>query len=144
MVWFGFLSVFFVTSLTTGAADRDIMFLVVPIVLAVFGYWLMRKLIWDLADEVYDCGDFLLVKMHGEEERVQLANVMNVDSSMFTNPPRITLKLASRSRFGDEVAFSPVSGRKLNPFARNAVAEDLIVRAGRARSQRAALHQNAT
>ena len=136
-VWFGFLAVFFVTSLATGAVDRDIMFLVVPVVLAVFGYALMKKVIWDLADEVYDCGDFLLVRMRGEEERVQLTNVTNVNSSTFTNPPRITLRLASPSRFGGEVTFSPISGRKLNPFTKNAIAEDLIVRVDLARSRRA-------
>ena len=103
----------------------------------VFGYFLMKKLVWDLVDEVYDCGDFLLVKNRDEEERIALSNIMNVNASTYINPPRITLRLVNPSKFGSEVAFSPITGFKLNPFAKNAVAEDLIVRVYQARSKRA-------
>ena len=33
-----------------------------PVVLVPVLYIVMRKLVWDLADEVYDAGDYLLVK----------------------------------------------------------------------------------
>jgi hypothetical protein len=59
--------------------------------------------------------------------------VINVSASMFVNPPRITLQLAQPGRFGDEVAFSPRTRTRLNPFARNEIAEDLIQRVDRAR-----------
>ena len=134
--WFGFLAIFFVVSLTSGAADRDPMFLIVPVVMAVIGYFAMKKFAWILVDEVYDCGDFLLVRNRGDEDRIPLANVMNVDPSTFVNPPRITLRLASPSKWGMHVVFSPVRSAALNPFARNAVAQDLIVRVERARGSR--------
>jgi hypothetical protein len=105
--------------------------------MAVFGHFLMKKLVWDLVDEVYDCGDFLLVKNRDDEERIALSNIMNVNASTYINPPRITLRLVNPSKFGSEVAFSPITGFKLNPFAKNAVAEDLIVRVYQARSKRA-------
>ena len=132
-LWFGFLAIFLVISLESGAADHDVMFFVVPVLLAVFGYFLMKKLIWDLADEVYDCGDFLLVRNGGDEDRIALANVMNVSPSTFTNPPRITLRLVNPSKWGTEIAFSPATEFTLNPFARNPLADDLIVRVDRAR-----------
>lgn len=135
--WFGFLAIFFIASLASGAADRDPMFLIVPVVMAIIGYAVMRKLVWNLADEVYDCGDSLLFRNRGEEDRISLANVMNVSPSTFVNPPRITLRLASPSKWGTEVVFSPIRSRVLNPFARNAIAEDLIVRVDRARKSRA-------
>jgi hypothetical protein len=98
---------------------------------------LYPKLIWGLADEVYDGGDYLLVKRGRIEERIALSDIMNVNSSTMVNPPRITLRLARRSKFGDEITFSPVRPMTLNPFARNAIAEDLIVRVDAARMKRA-------
>jgi hypothetical protein len=110
---------------------------VVPLFMAAFGFFLMKKLVWDLVDEVYDCGDFLLIRNRGEEDKVSLSNVMNVNASTHMNPPRITLRLVSPGKFGTEIPFSPLTGFTLNPFAKNKVAEDLIVRVDQARSKRA-------
>jgi hypothetical protein len=64
-----------------------------------------------------------------------LSNIMNVSSSTFMNPPRVTLKLVRPSKFGREIAFSPASKFTLNPFAKNEIAEDLMDRAYRARTR---------
>ena len=134
--WFAFLAIFVIVSLVSGAADTDVMFLLVPALMAVIGYFVMKKFVWILADEVYDCGDFLLVRNRGEEDRIPLASVVNVNPSTFTNPPKITLRLASPGKWGSEVVFSPIRNATLNPFARNAVAADLIARVDRARGGR--------
>ena len=132
--WFGVLAIFVVSSLVSGAAHHDSMFVIVPVLMAILGYVLMKKLVWHLADEVYDCGDFLLIRNRGEEDRITLADVMNVSASMFTNPPRITLRLAHPSKWGPEIAFIPIKGNVVwNPFRKNAIAEDLTVRVDRAR-----------
>lgn len=111
------------------------MSLVVPFFMAVAGYVVMKKLIWDLADVVYDCGDYLIVRNRGQEDVVQLSNVMNVSATTYVNPPRITLRLVTPGRFGNEIAFSPETKFTLNPFAKNPIAEDLIVRAYEARTR---------
>jgi hypothetical protein len=49
------------------------------------------------------------------------------------NPPRITLKLARPGRFGDEVVFLPQKPFSFNVFAKNPIAEDLILRVDAAR-----------
>ena len=131
--WFGFLAIFFVMSVVSGAAHRDAMFVLVPVLVAAVGYVLMKKFVLVLVDEVYDCGDFLLVRNRGEEDRILLTNVMNVTPSTFMNPPQITLRLASPGKWGTEVVFSPIRSFTLIPFARNAIAEDVIVRVDRAR-----------
>jgi hypothetical protein len=136
--WFGFLTIFVVTTLLGGAVEKDFMFLVGPCTMAVFGFVLFRKLIWDLADEAYDGGDFLVVRFSSEEENVPLWNIMNVSASTNMNPPRITLRLVQPGKFGSELAFSPTMSFTLNPFAKSGVAEDLIVRVDKARSRRAA------
>ncbi|HKA43536.1 MAG TPA: hypothetical protein VKF40_16270 [Burkholderiales bacterium] len=136
VIWFGFIAFFVVVNTLDGLSFSQPMFLIVPVAMAIFGYFLMRKLVWDLADEVYDGGEFLLVKNRGDEEKVWLSNIMNVNASTAVNPPRITLRLVKPGRFGGEIAFSPIRKFTLDPFARSEVAEDLIVRVDRARSQR--------
>jgi len=63
----------------------------------------------DGVDDVFDCGDHLLVKKSGKEETVLLSNIINLNLS--TNPQnisaRITLRLASPGKFGTEITFSP-------------------------------------
>jgi hypothetical protein len=107
-----------------------------PVLLLPFFYFLMRKLVWDLADEVWDGGDHLLVKIGDQSEAVPLSNIMNVSASTLVNPPRITLRLVSPGRFGKEISFAPPRNSLFNPFARNAVADDLIERVHRAKVTR--------
>jgi hypothetical protein len=107
-----------------------------PLLLVPILYLVMRKLIWDLADEVWDGGDHLVVKIGDQSESVPLSNIMNVSASTLVNPPRITLRLVSPGRFGPEISFSPPRNSMFNPFARNTVADDLIERVHRAKVSR--------
>lgn len=136
VIWFGFLAFSVANSIISGAYRDDMMSIVIPCIMAVFGFFVMKTLVWDLVDEVFDCGDYLLVKGRGIEERVPLTNIMNVSSSMNTNPSRVTLSLATPNRFGREIAFSPIRNITFNPFAKNAIVEDLIIRVDRARQKR--------
>lgn len=138
LVWFGFLAFFVVTAVTGGAVrDGQWMFLVMPCFMAIFGFFLMKKLVWDLVDEVHDCGDSLLVRKGSDEERIPLSNIMNVSASTNMSPQRITLRLVRPGRFGVDVSFSPQSQVSFNPFAKNPLVDDLIVRVDRARLNRA-------
>ena len=107
------------------------------ILIAILLAFIYPKLIWSLADEVYDGGDYLLVKRGRIEERIAFSDIMNVSVTTMVNPPRITLRLARPGKFGDEVAFSPQRTPTLNPFARNPIADNLIERADAARVKRA-------
>jgi hypothetical protein len=104
--------------------------------MAGFGFFLFKGLVWGLMDEVYDCGDHLLIRNRGEEDSVRLADVVNVSSTSFVNPPRITLRLAVSSKFGTDVSFSPPRPLFYNPFAANPIAEDLMMRVDKARHAR--------
>jgi hypothetical protein len=134
VIWFGFLALFIARSVLRGGSEEARLPLVVmPIVMTVFGYFLMKNLVWDLMDEVHDGGDFLLVRKGGDEERVSLANIMNIDAFTNMNPPRVTLRLVKPGRFGTEVTFSPPRRFSFNPFAKHPLVEDLIVRVDKAR-----------
>lgn len=132
-LWFGFLGVFLVMGIVSGTWRESPVFIIQPILMAVFGFFLFRKLVWVLADEVRDGGNALLVRKGGVEERVLLSSVININVSQFSNPVRISLRLRAPGKLGDEVVFIPKTEFRLNPFARNALAESLIRRVDAAR-----------
>ncbi|MGH8106673.1 MAG: hypothetical protein ACREO2_10160, partial [Arenimonas sp.] len=70
----------------------------------------------------------------GVEDQIPLQDIMNVSMSMGTNPQRLSLRLRKVGKLGNEVAFLPVRNFSFNPFAKNAIAEDLIVRVDCARA----------
>jgi len=134
-IFVGFFVVFvgvglFANSGANSALD-NIPFLIVPIVVMVIMYFLSKKLIFDLVDEVWDDGDTLLVRNAGQEQRIALADIKNVNYSPLISPPRVTLALRPPTVFGDQVAFcAPV---RLMPLSPSPVINDLIERIDRAR-----------
>ena len=131
--WLGFVALFLVVGGVAGAW-KEPLFVIQPLVMLAIGILLFRKLVWDLVDEVRDGGTFLIVRKGSLEERVPLANVMNVSASQYTNPRRLTLRLRKAGKFGEEIVFIPKSTFQINPFARNPVAEALILRIDRLRN----------
>jgi hypothetical protein len=137
LFWFGFLTFFIIGMIKDRVYEKAPEALLIPWIALVVGVIVMKKLVWDLADEVYDCGDFLFIKKSSIEERVKLSDIMNVSASTNTNPQRITLRLVHPVQLGSEISFSPVVPFvSLNPFAKNKIAEDLIIRVDQARAQR--------
>ncbi len=136
MFWLGFVLLGSIGAVIAHHEEAASALVIGPLAIFVFGFLLFRKLLWGLADEVKDGGTFLLVRKGSIEDRVQLANVMNVSMSQFTNPKRLTLRLRMPGKFGDEIVFIPkMPSFQFNPFARNAIAENLIQRVDRARQQ---------
>jgi len=140
VLWFGFLAIFVLTAFlairrTHGEA---IPMLLAPVVMAVVGYILFRRLLFDLVDEVWDEGDALVVKNAGTEERLPLRNVINIGYSIITNPERVTLTLRDAGPFGKEITFIPLP----RPFSfrwlsRNPIIDELIERVDQARRRAA-------
>lgn len=106
---------------------------VMPLVVGVIVYAVLRRLVFDLADEVWDEGDALRVRCGEEEERIPLAEIINLSYSGITNPPRITLTLRTAGRFGRELSFSPQQSFLSPLFRRNPLVDDLIERVDAAR-----------
>ena len=137
IIWFGFLAFFALTSgAFTGKSEHfDFMFIVVPVGMMIFGYLLFKKFLFDLVDEAWDAGDYLVFKNKGLEEMVRLENITNVSASKFINPPRVTLTLRTPSRLGKEITFSPPTPFTLNPFWKSPIVDELIQRVNRARNR---------
>jgi hypothetical protein len=125
--WFGFLLLWTVFALLLSGNERPprIIFLI-PGVMAIFGYFMIRWLVLPLADEVFLDGDEILVRKNGKKIRFSIRQILNVDSSMMTNPERITLTLREQSELGKEIAFSPTY--RWHFFSRHPIAEELIAK----------------
>ena len=78
LLWFGFWVIFIGNLLTSDLPTQLLPVLIVPCLIGVLGYFVMKKLILDLVDEVSDCGDHLQIRNGGVEERVLLSEIMNV------------------------------------------------------------------
>jgi hypothetical protein len=128
VIWFGFLAIFIAKALTGRAAAQGplLPFIMVAVAMALFGFVLLRKFVYDLADEVTDGGDFLVVRFGDVEDRIALSNIINVSYTMMMNPPRVTLSLRQPCRFGKKVSFSPP--RRWSPFSNSPIITDLIER----------------
>jgi len=101
--------------------------------MTIFGYFIMKKLVFDLVDEVWDDGDLLVIKNRGDQERIALSDIKNVSYSMMMNPPRVTLSLRRPTAFGDEITFgTPV---RFVPFSTSPIIKDLIDRIDLARQK---------
>jgi hypothetical protein len=137
VLWFGFIAVTVVIALSAlrhSAKPVPIVIFVVPVFMLILGYVLMRRLVFDLADEVWDEGEALRVRVGAEEERIRLEDIVNISYAGLTNPPRVTLTLRQGGHFGREVTFSPIQ-KLFGPLLRttNPVVTDLIERVDAAR-----------
>jgi hypothetical protein len=134
LIWFGFPVLFVAIPLYRGAlagAMPPLMFIVMPIVVMAFFYFIWKKSFFDLVDEVWDDGDALVIKNRGRDERIALNEIKNVNYGSFSSPQRVTLSLRRPTVFGEEIIFSaPVH---LWPFSPNPVVKELINRIDLAR-----------
>lgn len=133
VIWFVVLGGVLGAGLLLGGEGRDPgkIFIILPICMAAFGYFFMKKYIWTLIDEVYDEGSSLLFRSKGKEVRVSLKDIKAVGYSTIANPPRVTLSFHCPTELGEELTFAAPSS--LIPFQKNREIEELIVRINKAR-----------
>ncbi|QQP97855.1 hypothetical protein [Lysobacter enzymogenes] len=123
-IWFGLLAVYFFF------AVRHRPLQLVPVALApalmLFGFFVMRAYVWDLADEVLDDGDRLVVRKGALEQALFLRDVVEVRITRNSDPTRLTLVLAAPGVLGDKIVFAPAfAAASLVPFSRHPLAKEL-------------------
>lgn len=128
LLWFGMWAFFMIAPLLGRRPQGGLSagFFIGPVIMASIGYYVMKKLVFDLADELSDAGDSLIVRFGSEQERIPLSEIINVSYSYMTSPARVTLTLRTPCRFGKEVTFSPP--QRFLPFAKSPIVADLIDR----------------
>lgn len=134
-ICFAVLVVFVIGAMIGGKALADPMLVVVPLGIAVGGYFAFKYLAWDLVDEVFDHGDSLLVRNQGQEAIIGLSGIRRIRASTVLKPPRVTLELAVPSIFGSQITFTPVTRWSLNPVPlHDEFVRQLTARVDRART----------
>ena len=96
VIFFGVVLLMFGFGLISVLRDRQVSnvpFLIVLLLLAVFAYRFMKKSVFNLADEVLDAGNTLVVRSGGQEERIALSDIKNVNYSPYMSPPQVTLSV---------------------------------------------------
>src|SRR5437016_6113708 len=89
ILWYGFLILFIFLPLIIGAQTGQSpqpMFFIVPIAMMAIGYFVFKKIVFTLVDQVFDLGDALLVKNGAQEERIALPDIINVSYTPMMNP----------------------------------------------------------
>lgn len=122
IIWFGLLVVFLVMAvlgITSTNNSFPAMPLIVPIVMAVVGYTFMKKLVFDLVDEVFDDGNALVVRNGGKEDRIALSNIVNVSYSPYVNPPGSRCRCGGRASLESASAFARRRGLSRSRRARS-------------------------
>jgi len=122
---FGFL-VLFVAVVVSDGPPRGV---AVILGIVAIPFVLILIPIWTLMDEVYDCGDFLLVRNGCRETQISLHDIAKASSPAWTKRPRIWLTLARPCTFGRRISFIPV-GR---PISTDSMTSELTARAEAAR-----------
>jgi len=131
-IWFGFLGFFVLIVLVSGIGIESIIFLAIPIVMAIFGYVLFKKMVWDLADEVYDEGDSLKFIKGNKEQRIALKDIKNINYTHMASPERIVIQTRVEGSIGKELAFTPPF--RFNMFSKSPIVAELIERVDNVRA----------
>ena len=122
ILWFGFLAFFALTIFTPLPKEinlDDMMLYAAPFLMAAFGYFLLKKIVFDLIDEVYEEGETLIFKNKGKTVRVDFREVREVKYKAHMNPPKVTISLRRETELGSQLSFRPLKNsaflKKENP-----------------------------
>ncbi len=127
IIWFGALAIMLVMNLVDEGWDIKMSKVLGPLIMACFGFFMMRVMYWDLMDEVRDCGSYLLIKKGAIEEKVFFSDVINIrPSTFFSNPPRITLELKNAGKLGSEIAFYPMGSSVYESVSKSDIFKNLV------------------
>lgn len=125
-----FLVFFFILSLSPGV---PIIFLIVPIIMAIVGYKVFSTIILNMADEVYDNGDELIFHKGTKIQHVKLQDIINIEHIYMSAPIRVVIHVRKEGSIGTELGFllpSRLSIKK-SPYVR-----ELIERVDKAKSSK--------
>lgn len=108
----------------TGLIGMNLLVVAVPCVMAAMIFVYFKCVIGAMADEVFDCGDTLLVKRGTVECQVRIADIKSLADKTHGKEYRIVLKLRRPCPVGSKVAFAPILTGP-NFFKAHPIAKDL-------------------
>jgi hypothetical protein len=127
-VIFGFLAFSIVVILIDDQTHFS--WVVAPTLMGIFLAAMFKVFVWDLVDEVYDCGDALVFRKGELEQRVQFDDISNLEYSP-NSPPSATIWTQTEGPIGTVISFRiPAT---FNPFSTPSLITDLQERVYQAR-----------
>ena len=103
-----------------------LLYVILCVILISFSYRFYR-----LSGEVYDCGEYLLIKKWRTEEKIFFKDIENVTSLTMSGVTSVTLHLVLPGKLGASISFIPNEKIPLYPtlsFKNHQVAERIIRR----------------
>ena len=143
VIWFGALAVFFAVAVARRLQGTLVPAEAIwgPVLAAAFTFVLFRVFISNLATDVLDAGDSLLVSFGHKTARIPLRSILRVSANGLVSPSTATLHLREPSVFGTEVAFSPTGS--VGPLGGNALVEELQARVRAAHASNPSIERTA-
>lgn len=128
-LWLG-LAAFLMAVALIGSGPGPSSFGVTAVLAIVFGisYVLMRMIAGGLADSVRDGGDYWLVRIGDNEERIPMHEIEHVKEFNYRRqPPRVELVLKYPGKFGRVISFIPIGATMAHfvPFSKTALFHEL-------------------
>ncbi|MEL6823928.1 MAG: hypothetical protein AAFP70_19405 [Calditrichota bacterium] len=129
-LWFGFSIVMAIIILSFGDIATVWPRALPSLAMMVGGFFLFRKLYWNLADEVIDHGDLLQIRKGNISQEIALQDIINIDYDMTQS--HVTLNTREAGPLGKAVKFqAPIF--KSGFFSRSPYVDELIERVDDAR-----------
>lgn len=130
-VWFGALLLGVVVTVSMGNWPAAILGLAAGMILTAVGWFSMKGLLWDLADEVWDDGDALVVRKGKQQERILLSEIGLIGCDVgklfergYGSPTRVWLRTHHHPRERPDITFLPIADFwpwRLHPAVRDVV-----------------------
>jgi hypothetical protein len=104
MVWYGF----FLFLAFDAFNKNEYGTILIACIFCLISYFIDKYLIDNIAEEVIDCGEYLLIKLKKTEDKIYISNIKSISFNCGASPQKVTLSLIKNSAFGKEIIFSPV------------------------------------
>jgi hypothetical protein len=117
-IWLAVLVYIVYASISTvGVEVFKTIFTVIFLFVLMLGFFILKEFHMGLVDEVWDGGDFLLVKNKGKEGKIYLTNIKNIKYGAISNIDKVTLTLDEPGIFGEKISYN--ARMSVNPFKRD-------------------------
>lgn len=123
-----FFGIAIALGLSSGITKENGVGLLVLIGFSIYTLLIFKRMLWDLADEVLDCGDSLIFRESGTKTKVMLSDITHVEYHYGYSPERVTVFVNASSGNKYEFVFCPKGEWRFSRRDKNPLVLDLIVR----------------
>ncbi len=87
--------------------------LFLPMIIFGIIFWVLQRMFRKMADKVWDQGDALLIQIGPQHLHIPLQDIINLNYTVWVNPPMARILLRAESALGRSITFLP----RTRPFS---------------------------